>query len=151
MKNLLIAFLILFLGCSKKETENINVYQITLSYIGPRDALVPILILKNTKPDKNIIPIVNYQVDKEDLRTIEEISQSIERVKKGVHPLVLVEINKDNKITKYLFNKNNGVEIFNKIDKITSHYNNKDLHDDLLYLQELTKKDWYNDGKILGI
>jgi hypothetical protein len=73
VKNLLIAFLILFLGCSKKETENINVYQITLSYIGPRDALVPILILKNTKPDKNIIPIVNYQVDKEDLRTIEEM------------------------------------------------------------------------------
>ena len=99
MRNLLIVLGILFF-CSKKETENINVYQITLSYIVPRDALVPILILKNTKPDKNIIPVVNYQVYKEDLRTIEEISQSIERVKKGVHPLVLVEINKDNKITK---------------------------------------------------
>ncbi|WP_262696727.1 hypothetical protein [Chryseobacterium sp. 3008163] len=40
MKNLLIVLVVL-LGCSKKETENINVYQITVKYTGPRDAPPP--------------------------------------------------------------------------------------------------------------
>jgi len=150
MKILLIVLVILF-GCSKKETENINVYQITVKYTGPRDAPPPIIILKNTKPNENIFPKVNHQIKKEDLMKIEEICHSIERVKKGTHPLVLVEVNKDNKIEKYLFNKKNGLEILNKIEKITSYYNNKNLVDDLFYLKYVTTKNWYSDGKILGL
>jgi hypothetical protein len=150
MKNLLIVLVIL-LGCSKKETENINAYQITVSYTGPRDAPPPIIILKNRKPNENIFPVTNYQIEKEDLMEIEKICHSIERVEKGMHPLVHIEVNKDNNIENYLFNKKNGLEVLGKIEKITSHYDNEYLNDNLFYLKDVTKHNWYRDGKIIGL
>ncbi|MDQ0592485.1 hypothetical protein QFZ37_000854 [Chryseobacterium ginsenosidimutans] len=63
--------------------------------------------------------------------------------------LVLVKINKNNKIQKNYFNKKDGVEILDKIKKIISHYNNDQLDADLSDLQLKTKntnkQNWYND------
>ncbi|MDQ0592487.1 hypothetical protein QFZ37_000856 [Chryseobacterium ginsenosidimutans] len=149
MKNLLIVLVILFLGCSKKETENINVYQITVTYIGPRDAPPPEIVLKNSKPNENVFPVTNYQIEKEDLMKIEEIcySEKRENVKNS---LVMVKVNKDNQIKKYFFNKKNGIKILDKIQKLTSHYNNERLDDDFYSLILITKHNWYRDGKIIG-
>ncbi|WP_223510485.1 hypothetical protein, partial [Rahnella sp. GSA61A] len=140
MKNLLIVLVIL-LGCSKKETENINVYQITVTYIGPRDASPPIIVLKNRKPNENVFPVTNYQIEKEDLMKIEKIcySEKRENVKNS---LVLVKVNKDNHIKKYFFNKENGIKILDKIQKITSHYNNELLDNDFFNLKFITKQNW---------
>ncbi|GEN77363.1 hypothetical protein [Chryseobacterium hagamense] len=69
---------------------------------------------------------------------IEEISYSkMKEFNNGL--LVLVQINKDNKIQRYFFNKNDGVEILDKIKKITSHDNNDRLDADLSDLQLKTK------------
>jgi hypothetical protein len=149
MKNLLIVLVIL-LGCSKKETENINVYQITVRYTGPQDAPSPIIILKNRKTNQNVFPVTNYQIEKEDLMKIEKICNSKKRII-GTKSSVVVEVNKDNKIEKYFFNKKNGVEILHEIQKTTSHYNNEQLNDDLFYLQFVTKKKWNRDEEITGI
>ncbi|MDQ0592486.1 hypothetical protein QFZ37_000855 [Chryseobacterium ginsenosidimutans] len=73
MKNSLIVLVILFLGCSKKETENINVYQITLRYTGHENSPSTRIILTNRKRNEKIFPEANYQVEKEDLMKIEEI------------------------------------------------------------------------------
>lgn len=148
MKNLLIVLVILF-GCSKKETENINVYQITVTYIGPRDAPPPEIVLKNRKPNENVFPVTNYQIEKEDLMEIEKIcySEKRENVKNS---LVLIEVNKDNNIKKYFFNKKNGIKILDKIQKITSHYENERLNNDFLNLKYITKQNWYDDGGIIG-
>jgi len=148
MKNLLIVLVILF-GCSKKETENINVYQITVTYIGPRDAPPPEIVLKNRKPNENVFPVTNYQIEKEDLMEIEKIcySEKRENVKNS---LVLVEVNKDNNIKKYFFNKKNGIKILDKIQKITSHYENERLNNDFLNLKYITEQNWYDDGGIIG-
>ncbi|HCA08442.1 MULTISPECIES: hypothetical protein [unclassified Chryseobacterium] len=148
MKNLLIVLVIL-LGCSKKETENINVYQITVTYIGPRDASPPIIVLKNRKPNENVFPVTNYQIEKEDLMKIEKIcySEKRENVKNS---LVLVKVNKDNHIKKYFFNKENGIKILDKIQKITSHYNNELLDNDFFNLKFITKQNWYDDGGTIG-
>ncbi|AYN00778.1 hypothetical protein [Chryseobacterium sp. 3008163] len=62
---------------------------------------------------------------------------------------VLVEVNKDNKLEQYFFNKKNGVAILDKILKITSHYNNEGLNDNLFYLQIVTKKNWNGDTEII--
>lgn len=147
MKNLLIALLILFLGCSKKETENIDVFQITVRYTGHENSPSRRIILSNKNRNEKIFPEVNYQVEKEDLIKIEEISYSkMKEFNNGL--LVLVQINKDNKIQRYFFNKNDGVEILEKIKKITSHYNNDRLDADLSDLQLKTKntnkQNWYN-------
>jgi hypothetical protein len=152
MKNLLIVLVIL-LGCSKKETENINVYQITVRYTGHENSPSTRIILTNRKPNENIFPVVNYQVGKEDLMKIEEIAYSkIKKYNEGL--LVLVQINKDNKIQRYFFNKNDGVEILDKIKKITSHNNNDRLDADLSDLQLKTKntnkQNWYNDVGTTG-
>lgn len=149
MKNLLI-ILVMFFGCSKKETENINVYQITVRYLGSQDAPHPIILLTNRKPNENRFPVVNYQIEKEDLRKIEKISYSKIR-EYNRESLVLVEVNKDNKIEKYFFKKKNGIEVLGKIQKIISHYNNKLLNNDLIDLQLATKQNWYRDGKIIGL
>ncbi len=67
--------------------------------------------------------------------------------------MVLVQINRDNKIQRYFFNKNDGVEILDKIKKITSHNNNDQLDADLSDLQLKTKntnkQNWYNDVGII--
>jgi hypothetical protein len=149
MKNLLIVLVILFLGCSKKETENINVYQIMITYIGPRDAPPPEIVLKNSKPNENVFPVTNYQIEKEDLMKIEEIcySEKREAIKNS---LVLVKVNKDNQIKKYFFNKKNGIKIIDKIQKLTSHYDNELLNNDFLNLKFITKENWYNDEGIIG-
>ncbi|MCE3074668.1 hypothetical protein [Chryseobacterium gwangjuense] len=152
MKNLLIVLVILFLGCSKKETENINVYQITVRYTGHENSPSRRIILTNRKRNEKIFPVVNYQLEKEDLMKIEEISYSkIKKYNEGL--LVLVQINKDNKIQRYFFNKKDGVEILDKIKKITSHYNNDRLDADLSDLQLKTKntnkQNWYNDVGIM--
>lgn len=139
MKNLLIVLVIL-LSCSKKETANVNFYQITVRYTGEQDAPSPIIILKNKKPSENVFPVSNYRIRNEDLKKIKQICDSNERIKKDAHPLILVEVNKDSNIEKYLFNKKNGLEILNEIDKITLHYKNKYLIDDVLYLKYLTEK-----------
>lgn len=149
MKNLLI-ILVIFLGCSKKETENINVYQITIRYLGSQDAPHQIIILTNRKPNENYFPTVNYQIEKEDLMKIEKISYSKIR-EYNRDCLVLVEVNKDNKIEKYFFRKKNGIKILDKIQKILSHYNNEQLSNDLFDLQLATKQNWYRDGKIIGL
>ncbi|UOE39144.1 hypothetical protein [Chryseobacterium oryzae] len=149
MKHLLI-FLVLLLGCSKKENKNINVYEITIYYIGSRDAPPSIIVLTNKKPKENDFPVVNYQVEKEDLTKIEKICYS-EKRERIDNSLVLVEVNKDNAIKKYYFNRKNGVVILEKIKKIASHYNNEFLNDDLFSLQYETMKIWYRrDGKIRG-
>lgn len=149
MKNLLIVLVIL-LSCSKKETENINAYQITIRYLGSQDAPSPIIILTDRKPNENDFPVVNYQIEREDLMEIEKISYS--KIKKYTkESLVLVEVNKDNKIEKYFFNKKNGIEILDKIQKIISHYDNELLNNDLFNLQFITKQNWYRDGKIIGL
>lgn len=149
MKNLIIVLAIL-LGCSKKETENINVYQITVRYIGPQDAPSSIIILTNKKPNENDFPVVNYQIEKEDLIKIEEVcySEKRENIKNS---LVLVKVNKDNQIKKFFFNKKNGLEILDKIMKITSHYNNEYLNNDFLDVKFNTKQNWYRDGEIIGL
>ncbi|TXF79605.1 hypothetical protein [Chryseobacterium sp.] len=149
MKNLLIV-LVIFLGCSKKETENINVDQITVRYLGSQDAPHPIIILTNRKPNENDFPTVNYQVEKEDLIKIEKISYSKIR-DYNRESLVLVKINKDNRIEKYFFKKKNGIEILSQIQKILSHYNNEQLNNDLFDLQLATKQNWYRDGRIIGL
>jgi hypothetical protein len=147
MKNLLIVLVILF-GCSKKEAENIIVYQIKVRYLGSQDAPSPIIILTNRKPNENIFPEINYKIEKEDLMEIEKISYS--KIKKYTRESrVLVEVNKDNKIEQYFFNKKNGVAILDKILKITSHYDNEGLNQDLLYLQIVTKKNWNGDTEII--
>lgn len=64
--------------------------------------------------------------------------------------LVLVEVNKDNQIKKYFFNKKNGIKILDKIQKITSHYDNEGLNYDFLNLKFITKQNWYNDEGIIG-
>ncbi|UMQ44023.1 hypothetical protein MKS83_10030 [Chryseobacterium sp. Y16C] len=71
----------------------------------------------------------------------------------GTKSSVLVEVNKDNNIGKYFFNKKNGVEILDKIQKIISHYNNKQLNDDFFYLKLVTKQTWNRDRdrEIIGI
>jgi hypothetical protein len=150
MKNLLIVLVILLLGYSKKETENINVYQITVIYTGKEDSPSQEIILTDRKPNKNVFPEVNYQVEKKDLMKIEEISYS--KIKEyNRETLVLVKINKDNVVEKYFFNKKDGVEILDKIKKITSHNNNDRLDADLSDLQLKTKNTTtpnYGDGKI---
>lgn len=149
MKYLIIVLAIL-LGCSKKETENINVYQIKVRYAGPQDAPSSIIILTNKEPNENDFPVTNYQIEKEDLIKIEEIcySEKRENIKNS---LVLVEVNKDNQIKKYFFNKKNGLEILDKIMKITSHYNNESLRGAFLDIKFHTKRNWYNeDGTIIG-
>ena len=149
MKNLLIVLVIL-LGCSKKETENINVYEITIYYTGPRDAPPPIIVLKNKKPKENDFPVVNYQIGKDDLINIEKVCYS-EKRERIDNSLVLVEVKNDNAIKKYYFNRKKGVIILERIKKITSHYNNEFLNDDLFSLQYETMKIWHRrDGKILG-
>ncbi|AYN00779.1 hypothetical protein [Chryseobacterium sp. 3008163] len=152
MKNLLIVLVILFLGCSKKETENIIVYQITVSYTGHENSPSQKIILTDRKPNENVFPEVNYQVEKKDLMKIEEISYSkLKEFNEGL--LLLVKITKDNKIQKYYFNKNDGVEILDKIKKITSHNNNDRLNADLSDLQLKTKntnkQNWYNDVRVI--
>lgn len=82
---------------------------------------------------------------------IEEISYSkIKKYNEGL--LVLVQINKDNKIQRYFFNKKDGVEILDKIKKTTSHYNNDQLDADLsdlkLKTKNTNKQNWYNDVRI---
>lgn len=153
MKYFLIVLVIFFLGCSKKETENINDYQITVTYIGPRDAPPPEIVLKNSKPNvKNSLKVsfeTEYQVEKEDLMKIEEICNSIE-IENVKNSLVMVKVNKDNLIKKYFFNKKNGLEILDKIQKLTSHYNNEGLNYDFFNLIFITKHNWYRDGKIIG-
>ena len=145
MKNLLIVLVILLLGCSKKEIENINDYKITVRYTGPQDAPSPIIILTNRKPNENDFPVTNYQIEKKDLLKIEKTCYEEERII-GTKSSVLVEVNKDNNIEKYFFNKKNGLEILDKIRKITSHYNNEQLNDDLFYLQYATKQKWNRDS-----
>lgn len=153
MKNLLIVLVIL-LGCSKKETQNIN-YRIRVTYVGPRDAPPSIIILKNSKPNINDSLKVSfeteYQIETEDLMKIEEISYS--KIQKYTREsLILVEVNKDNKIEKYFFNKKNGLKILDKIQKTTSHYNNELLNNDFNNLKFSTKQIWYHeDGTVIGL
>ncbi|GEN77362.1 hypothetical protein [Chryseobacterium hagamense] len=149
MKNLLIVIVIFFLSCSKKETVNINAYQIMITYIGPRDAPPPEIVLRNSKTDKKVFPVTNYQIEKEDLMKIEEACYS-EKTEAIKNSLVLVEINKDNHIKKYYFNKERGLKILDRIQDLTSHYNNKFLNNDFLNLKFITKQDWYNDEGIIG-
>lgn len=146
MKNILI-ILVLLLSCSKREreSENIKDYQITVRYTGPQDAPSPIVIFKNRKPNENVFPVSNYQIEKEDLIKIEKICYSRERVI-GTKSSILVEVNKDSKVEKYFFNKKNGLEILDKIKEITFHYNNEVLNDDIFYLQFVTKKKWKRDS-----
>lgn len=153
MKYLLIVLVTLFLCCSKKETENINNYQIKVTYIGPRDAPPPEIILKNSKPnEKDSLKVsfeTEYQLEKEDLIKIEEICNTIETEKVN-NSLVMVKVNKDNHLKKYFFNKKNGLEILDKIQKLTSHYNYEYLNNDFYNLIFITKHNWYRDGKVIG-
>ena len=150
MKNLLIVIVILFLGCFKKETVNIKAYQIMITYIGPRDAPPPEIVLRNNKAYKKVFPVTNYQIEKEDLMKIEEACYS-EKTEAINNSLVLVEINKDNHIKKYYFNKERGLKILDKIQDLTSHYNNEYLNNDFLNLKFITKQDWYREGKVIGL
>lgn len=149
MKNLLIIIIILF-SCSKKEqSENFNSFQITIRYSGPQDAPSPIIVLKNSNPTENIFPVSNYKMKNEDLKKIEKICYSEQTVKKGTHPLVLVEVKRDNNVQTYLYNKTDGMKILNKIEKIISAYSDKRLNDNFFGIKYATQQNWHGDGKII--
>ncbi|KQR95025.1 hypothetical protein ASG01_04000 [Chryseobacterium sp. Leaf180] len=150
MKYLIIA-LFLLSGCSKKEIKNLKFYQISIRYIGPQNAPVNRIVLTKSKPENNIFPTTNYQIEEEDLIKIEKICDSEEIVEKGTHPLVMVTIKKDNVMERRLYNKTNGIKILEKIQKILSGYNNRQLNDNYFDIIYATKKNWHGDGKIIGL
>ncbi|WP_066434118.1 hypothetical protein [Chryseobacterium sp. CCH4-E10] len=139
--NMKVLYTILFMltSCFTNElVSNVNVYQISIISLKESDKPYPIIILTNIKNYKSDFPKQSYQLDKKDLESIEKNCNSF-RKSKNLKSLILVEINKNNKIKKYFFGKQDGVEILVKIQKITSDYNEGRLNSNLYYLQKVTK------------
>jgi len=139
MKNILIV-LVLLLGCSKKETDNTKVFEVLVRYVGKEYTPSPQIILINRKPAKNDFPVSNYQIKKETLIKIEKECQlkESERIM-NKNAVVLVQINKDNKVENYFFNQENGIKILEEINKITTHHDNGILNRTLSYLEVVAK------------
>lgn len=139
MKNILIV-LVLLLGCSKNETDNTEVFEVLVRYVGKEYTPAPQIILINRKPAKNYFPVSNYQIKKEALITIEKECQLKESEKIiNKNAVVLIKINKDNKVKNYFFNQKNGIEILQEINKITTHHENGILYHNLSYLEIVAK------------
>ena len=135
----LYAILFMLMSCFTNElVSNVNIYQISIISLKESDKPYPIIILTNIKKYKSDFPKQSYQLDEKDLESIEKNCNSF-RKSKNLKSLILVEINKNNKIKKYFFGKQDGVEILVKIQKITSDYNEGRLNSNLYYLQKVTK------------
>ena len=135
----LYAILFMLMSCFTNElVSNVNIYQISIISLKESDKPYPIIILTNIKNYKSDFPKQSYQLDEKDLESIEKNCNSF-RKSKNLKSLILVEINKNNKIKKYFFGKQDGVEILVKIQKITSDYNEGRLNSNLYYLQKVTK------------
>lgn len=135
----LYTILFMLMSCFTNElVSNADVYQISITSLKESDKPYPTIILTNIKNYKSDFPKQNYQLDEKDLESIEKNCNSFGK-SKNLKSLILVEINKNNKIKKYFFGKQDGVEILVKIQKITSNYNEGRLNSSLFYLQKVTK------------
>ena len=136
MKSFLI-IAIIFFSCTSQKSK----FELSISSLKDADKPNPVIVLTNNNLEiyKSEFPKHYYKIEYNDFEKIEKQCSNLKTTEKGESKLLLIEINKSNKIEKYFFDEKKGVDILNKIHKQTSHYRNESLTKNILYLQKVTE------------
>lgn len=136
MRSLFI-LIVMFFGCISKKP----MFEISILSLKDADKPYPVIILtsNNLANYKSEFSKHYYKIEHSDFEKIEKQCSNFRVSGNGESKLLLIEINKNNKIEKYFFNGKNGVDILNEIKKQTSHYKNESLTKNILYLQKVTE------------
>ncbi|WP_419870251.1 hypothetical protein [Chryseobacterium sp. CT-SW4] len=126
----LIIITTIFISCTSSKTE----YSISISSLKESDKPYPIVILTNKNIGTVKFPQQFYKINQRDL---ERIKKQCSINKKGKERLLVIEIKYNDKIEKYFFNRQESICNLNKIQTITSHYNNEDLKSSISFLEKV--------------